>query len=248
MGQAIEPGIFIAANCTVMKQPTLLDRIQSNFFAGLAIIFPAAVSIAVVVWLFGTVSNLTDTLLIFFPKSLTHADDGSGPMYWYWSLVALLVAILLICLVGRYARHFFGKRILQLVDAALLRVPLLNKIYGTIKQVNDAFANNKSSFKEVVLVRFPHNHCQSVAFITGEQKCIPSQSDKKMFSVFVPTTPNPTSGFLIFVAEDQITRLNISVPDGIKLIISAGSVSPDVAAPEAIQEIVSNRSPKAPSE
>lgn len=230
-----------------MKEPTFIDRLQANFFAGLAIVFPAVVSIAVLVWLFGTVSNLTDTLLIFLPKTWTHANEGKGPMYWYWSLFALALAIGLVCLVGRYARHFFGKRVIQMVDIALLKIPLLNKIYGTIKQVNDAFANNKSSFKEVVLVRFPHVDSYAMAFITGEQTFIPGKKNQKMYSVFVPTTPNPTSGFLIFVAEDQITRLNMPVPDGIKLIISAGSVAPGSVAPEAIQEIAASL-PKVPAE
>lgn len=225
-----------------------MDRLQANFFAGLAIVFPAVVSIAVLVWLFGTVSNLTDTLLIFLPKSLTHSDDGKGPMHWYWSLMALALAICLVCIVGRYARHFFGKRVIQMVDIAILKVPLLNKIYGTIKQVNEAFANNKSSFKEVVLVRFPHGACYSMAFITGEQTFIPGKTGEKMFSVFVPTTPNPTSGFLIFVSENQITKLNLSVPDGIKLIISAGSVSPGNVSPEAVQQITAAAIPKSPSE
>jgi uncharacterized membrane protein len=164
------------------------------------------------------------------------------------SLVALLLAFFLVCLVGRYARHFFGKKIIQLVDATLLRVPLLNKIYGTIKQVNEAFASNKSSFKQVVLVRFPHANSYAMAFITGEQKCIPSKPGEKIFSVFVPTTPNPTSGFLIFVPEDQITKLHMSVPDGIKLIISAGSVAPEQVAPDAIQETAKVVAEKSASE
>ena len=77
-------------------------------------------------------------------------------MRWHWSLVALLLAVLLIGLVGSLARYYFGKKLIQLVDLALLRVPLLNKIYSTIKQVNQAFSpSNKSSFKQVVLVEFP---------------------------------------------------------------------------------------------
>jgi len=210
-----------------MKETTFLDRLQANFLTGLVIVFPAVVSVAVLVWLFGTVSHLTDVLLVFVSKEWTHADHGAGPMYWYWSLVALALAIGLVCLIGRYARHFFGRRIIQLVDATLLRVPLLNKIYSTIKQVNEAFSSNKSSFKQVVLVKFPHGDCYSMGFVTGEQKFLPEKAGEKVFSVFVPTTPNPTSGFLIFVPAHEITSLNISVPDGIKLIISAGSITPD---------------------
>ncbi len=211
-----------------MSEENVFSRWRANFFTGLAVVFPAIISIAVLVWLFGTVSTVTDTLLFFLPKTWTHKDNGAGPMHWYWSVIALIFAVGLITLVGRFARHYFGKKLIELTDRFLLRVPLLNKIYGTIKQVNEAFSNNKSSFKQVVLVKFPNADCNSIGFVTGEQKFIPSQTGEKIFSVFIPTTPNPTSGFLIFVAESQIMKLDMSVPDGIKLIISAGSISPEL--------------------
>src|SRR5437867_7115990 len=115
-------------------------RWRANFVTGLAIVLPAVISIAVVVWLFRNVANITDTLLIFLPKEWTHKDNGAGPMHWYWSLCALLLAVLLIGLVGGLARYYFGKKLIELVDLALLRVPLLNKIYSAIKQVNEAFS------------------------------------------------------------------------------------------------------------
>src|SRR2546430_16949486 len=91
---------------------------RANFCPGLAIVLPAVISIAVVIWLFGTVANITDTLLIFLPKEWTHKDLGAGAMRWYWSLVALLLAVLLIGLVGSLARYYFGKKLIQLVDLA----------------------------------------------------------------------------------------------------------------------------------
>src|SRR6266480_714506 len=190
-----------------------LARWRANFFTGLAIVLPAVVSIAVVVWLFGTVANITDTLLIFLPKDWTHKDLGAGTMHWYWSLVALLLAVLLIGLVGSLARYYFGKKLIQLVDLALLRVPLLNKIYSTIKQVNQAFSPSSKS---------------SVGFVTGEDhKEVQQKTKEHVFSVFVPTTPNPTSGFLVLVPEKEITKLDMSVADGIKFIISLGAIAPE---------------------
>src|SRR2546421_12583989 len=97
---------------------------RANFFTGLAIVLPAVISIALLVWLFGTVANITDTLLIFLPRRLTHHDQGVGPLYWYWSLVALALAIFSIGIVGLLARNYFGKRIIEWVDLALLRIPL----------------------------------------------------------------------------------------------------------------------------
>ena len=204
-------------------------RWRANFFTGLAIVLPAVVSVAVVIWLFGTVANITDTLLIFLPKEWTHKNFGVGPMHWYWSLVALVLAVLLIGLVGSLARYYFGKKLIQWVDLALLRVPLLNKIYSTIKQVNQAFSpSNKSSFKQVVLVEFPRPGSYSVGFLTGEDhKEVQQKTREHVLSVFVPTTPNPTSGFLVLVPEQEITRLDMSVADGIKFIISLGAIAPE---------------------
>jgi uncharacterized membrane protein len=207
----------------------LLARWQTNFWTGLAIVLPAVISVAVLVWLFGTVANITDTLLIFLPRRLTHHDQGNGPMYWYWSVVALALAIFLIGFVGLLARNYFGKRMIEWVDLALLKVPLLNKIYGATKQVNDAFSStNKTAFRTVVLVEFPREGVFSMGFITSEQQDeMQIKTGRKLVCVFIPTTPNPTSGFLILTPESQVTKLEMSVADGIKYIISLGSIMPE---------------------
>jgi uncharacterized membrane protein len=212
-----------------MKKRKPFARWRANFFTGLAIVLPAVVSVAVVVWLFGTVANITDTLLIFLPKEWTHKDHGAGSMHWYWSLCALLLAILLIGLVGGLARYYFGKKLIELVDLGLLRVPLLNKIYSAIKQVNEAFSpSNKSSFKHVVLVEFPRAGSYSVGFVTGEDhQEVQHKTSEHVLSVFVPTTPNPTGGFLLLVPETGITKLDMSVAEGIKYIISLGAIAPE---------------------
>lgn len=207
----------------------VFDRWQANLLTGLAIVLPAVVSIALVVWLFGTLSNLTDILLIFIPKHITHVDDGKGTMYWYWSLFAFFLAVVIVSLVGSLARHYIGKKMITLVDQVMLRVPLINKVYGAIKQVNEAFTtNNKTSFKQVVMVEFPRKGIYSIGFITGDQhQEVQSKTNEKIVSVFVPTTPNPTSGYLILVPESEVTRLEMPVADGIKFIISLGSVAPE---------------------
>src|SRR5258707_8274521 len=111
---------------------SLLARWRTDFLAGLAVALPGVVSIAVLLWLFGTVSRFTDTLLFFLPRTLTHAQNGAGVMLWYWSITAFVWAIVLVALVGRLARYYAGKKLIQAVDMALLRIPLLNKIYGTL--------------------------------------------------------------------------------------------------------------------
>jgi len=184
---------------------------------------------AVLGWLFGTVANITDTLLIFLPRSLTHEDHGAGRMYWYWSVVALALAVCLITIVGVLARNYFGKRMIAWVDTTMLRVPLLNKVYSATKQVNEAFStSNKNAFRTVVLVEFPRPGVHSIGFITNEQNPeAQAKLQEKVVCVFVPTTPNPTGGFLLLVPEEKVTKLEMSVADGIKYVISLGSILPE---------------------
>jgi uncharacterized membrane protein len=208
-------------------------RWRSNFFTGLAVTLPAIVSIAALLWVFSTVSNITDWLLFFLPHDITHQDHGTGPVYWYWSLVALLLAVALISVVGLLARYYIGKRMIEWLDLAMMQVPLLNKFYGAIKQVNEAFAGNKNSFKTVVMVEFPSAGIYSIGFITNDQSGeVQQKTREKVVCVFVPTTPNPTSGFLILVPEEKVTRLDMNVADGIKYIVSLGSISPEHLPPK----------------
>ncbi|HEY2328328.1 MAG TPA: DUF502 domain-containing protein [Verrucomicrobiae bacterium] len=212
---------------------TFFARWRASFLTGLVVTLPAIVSIAAVMWIFKTISNLTDLLLFFLPKTITHADGGRGDMYWYWSLLALLLAAVMISVVGVLARNYFGKRIIEWLDTAMMNVPLFNKFYGAIKQVNEAFAGNKNSFKTVVLVEFPREGMYSVGFITSEQHAEMQQKTKeKVVCVFIPTTPNPTSGFLVLVPEDKVTKLDMSVAEGIKYIVSLGSISPEQLPPK----------------
>src|SRR5208283_1709600 len=220
-----------------MEQKSFLARWRSSFLTGLVVTFPALLTLAAVKWLVGTISSVTDLLLFFLPRKLTHeglvySNDGMGPMFWYWSLVALVLAVVLVSAVGVLARYYIGKKIIDWTDRVMMRVPLLNKFYGAIKQVNDAFAGNKHSFKTVVLVEFPGPGNYSVGFITNEQQdAVRQKTGKSLVSVFVPTTPNPTSGFLILVPEEKLTKLDMSVTDAIKYIVSLGSISQEYPAP-----------------
>jgi uncharacterized membrane protein len=109
-------------------KPGFLVHWRGNLLAGLAVLLPAVISIALLYWIFGTVSNFTDTLLVFLPRSITHSDKGAGPVIWYWSAVAFLLAVLIVCVVGALTRHYLGKRLIDWAESNLMRVPLLNRI------------------------------------------------------------------------------------------------------------------------
>jgi len=212
-------------------------RWRRSFLTGLAVSLPALLTLAAVKWIFGTISSFTDALMFFLPHLLTpeliYQNGLSGPMFWYWSLLALVLAALLITGVGVLAQYYIGKRLIEWLDTAMMQVPFLNKFYGAIKQVNEAFSGNKNSFKTVVMVEFPSAGIYSIGFITNEQNGEVQQKTKEnVLCVFVPTTPNPTSGFLILVPEDKVKKLDMSVADGIKYIVSLGSISPEFSPPK----------------
>lgn len=215
---------------------TFFARWRRSFLTGLAVSLPALLTLAAVKWIFGTISSFTDTLMFFLPHflrpELIYQNGLSGQMFWYWSLLALVLSAILITGVGVLAQYYIGKRMLEWLDTAMMNVPVVNKFYGAIKQVNEAFSGNKNSFKTVVMVEFPSAGMYSIGFITNEQHGEVQQKTKeKVVCVFVPTTPNPTSGFLILVPEEKVTKLDMSVADGIKFIVSLGSISPEFSPP-----------------
>jgi len=213
---------------------SLLARWRSSFLTGLAVVTPAVISVGALVYLFRTLANITDTLLFFLPHQLTHGNKGEGPMYWYWSFAAFALAVCLICAVGVAARNYFGRKMIEWVDRALLLVPFLNKVYGATKQVNQALTSgNRESFKTVVLVEFPYPGSHSLGFLTSEERGeAQARLNQKLVCVFIPTTPNPTAGFLLLLPEEKVTKLEMSVADGIKYIISLGAIAPGFVAAE----------------
>ena len=206
-------------------------RWRASFFTGLLIVLPGVVTLAVVKWFFGTISSFTDALLFFLPHylkpELIYVNGQSGAMFWYWSLLALVVGVAGVSVVGGMTRYYIGKQLIAWADNAMLHVPVLNKIYGTIKQVDEAFTSGKkSSFKTVVLVEYPREGIYSVGFITSEQADeAEAKTNQKCVCVFIPTTPIPTGGFLIIVPEEKVIKLDMSVADGFKYIISLGAIS-----------------------
>ena len=215
---------------------TFFARWRASFLTGLAVTLPALLTLAVVKWLFGTISSFTDTLLFFLKFSLTpqqvYENGQSGPMLWYWSLLALVLAIFLITFAGVLARYYIGRRMIEWLDLAMMNMPLLNKFYAAIKQVNEAFSGNKNSFKTVVLVEFPREGMYSVGFLTSDQRDeVQQKTMENVVSVFIPTTPNPTSGFLVLVPADKVTKLDMTVADGFKYIVSLGAIVPETLPP-----------------
>ena len=218
------------------KRATLLGRTRRNFFTGLAVVLPVIISIGVALWLFNQAVAVSDILLFpfrFIPgiELIDIWKDGKPgtDLYFEWKVVAILEAVVLTGLLGFLTRYYIGKKLVQLMDYVLLNVPLLGKIYGTVKQVNQAFTSEKkSSFQQVIMVEFPRKGLYSVGFLTAEQ--VKTDEGESIISIFVPTTPNPTTGFLLVLPESKVVKLDMSVADGIKYIVSLGAVPPENAS------------------
>ena len=234
-------------------------RWQANIGTGLAIVLPVVLSIVILFWLFGSVTNVTNNLFFFVPYLVNkgvldgawiyenweamQTKEAPAKMFWYWRCVALVLALFILGIVGGLARLYFGKQLIKYMDNILYRVPLLNKIYSAIKQINNAFTtNNRSTFKHVVIVEWPRPGVWSIGFTTGDNHPeANAKTGEHIISIFVPTTPNPTTGFLVLLPEDKVKVMDMTVADGITYIMSLGSVAPGSEKPDV--EVIEGAEP-----
>ena len=201
---------------------TIWSQIRSAFVSGLFLLAPLAVTVWVALELIQLLGKPVHLLLEQIPKELQ-------PPEWCLDFVAAFVAALLITLVGIISERFASKFFWSWMEGFLNRVPLVKSVYGTVKQIVETFSQgNRAVFQQVVLVRFPHQESWTVGFLTGDVAlAIREVTGPNYVNVFVPTTPNPTAGFLLLVPRDSVKPLSMSVSDGMKLIISGGTVTPE---------------------
>ena len=138
--------------------------------------------------------------------------------------IEILISIIFITFVGGLSLSFLGKRILKLIDDLFKRIPFLRTIYSAILQMTESFSNKDNDKKSVVLVQYPRKDVWAVGFATKENKGeMATKTNKKLINVFVPTTPNPTSGFLLMFPIDEVIYLNMTFEEASKFIVSAGT-------------------------
>ncbi len=208
----------------------MLRRLRNAFFAGLILILPIGVTLLVINFVFNRVGKPVSG--VFFPWLHDLLPDEAVLAQWiamqFSYLVAVLLVVLLIVGIGFLSNYVLGKMVVQLGEQILYRVPFVNTVYKTVKQIVDTFASQeKAVFQEVVLIQYPREGLWAIGFLTSKGKGeIQYKTPKPVANVFVPTTPNPTSGFLLMVPVDEIVSLDMPIGDGMKLIISGGAVVP----------------------
>ena len=147
--------------------------------------------------------------------------------------VGILVVFCTLTMVGAVAAGAFGRFFVNLSDRFVTRMPIVRNVYRTIKQITEAmFKQSSQAFRSVVMIEYPRKGIWSLGFITGATEGEVQQLTKdEVLNVFIPTTPNPTSGFLLFVPREDVRFLKMTVEDGIKMVVSAGLITPDHTGP-----------------
>ena len=186
--------------------------LRNSFFAGLLIVLPVGASLGLLWWVVTLVTA-------WLPERF------SAPQHRLLAVVMLIVVT--IC-VGWLARRVAGKRLIDVAEMLIRQMPLLNRIYPFMKEISDTVLSGKKTiFQRVVLVEFPRPGVYAIGFVTGATGGEPqAKSRASLLNVFVPTTPIPTNGFLILVPPEQVVNLEMTVAEGMKLVISGGTVVP----------------------
>jgi uncharacterized membrane protein len=194
--------------------------LRNYFLTGLLVIVPISVT-CYVIWV---LIKAMDSILRFVPTKYLPETYLRIPIPG----LGLILVVIIVLAVGVLTKNFVGSKMIRLGEKIVDRIPLARILYISVKQLMEALILQKSkAFQKAALIEYPRRGVYVIAFITGESKGeIQRLTQKKMMNVFVPTTPNPTSGFYILVPEDEIILLNMSVEDAFKLIMSGGILSP----------------------
>lgn len=196
-----------------------MSKIRRYFVTGLLIILPSFITVYILYGIFTFVDGIWGKVINFYlRKHLGFTIPGLG----------FLLGIATIIIVGFFATNFFGKKLFLLFENWFLKLPLIRQVYMPAKQIIDSFiSKDKHAFKKVVLVEYPSKGIWSIGFLTNDSfREAEEKTSQEMMHVFIATTPSPLTGFLILVPKRDIKFLDISVEQGVKLIVSGGIIKP----------------------
>ena len=201
---------------TDKKKISILARLRNYFLAGIVVLIPI-----------GFTLYLTIFLIKISSKLLPNEINPNSYLPFSIPGLEILLSVIIIIIVGGISLSFFGKRIVSIINDIFKRIPILRTIYSAIGQMTQSFTSTGKDKKSVVLVEYPKKGSWAVGFATKENEGeISKKINKKMINVFVPTTPNPTSGFLLMYPKDEVIYLDMSFEEASKFIVSAGTSDP----------------------
>jgi uncharacterized membrane protein len=199
------------------------EAMRRYFVAGMLVFAPIGITIWATAWIIQRLDNL---LLPAVIRMIMPGIEDPPRLPFVGALFTLLVIILL----GVIARHLFGGEMVKAWERLLSRVPVARNIYGGVKQLFEAIftADQRSRFNRVIMIEYPRRGVYALAFTTGTaQGKVQAATEKTMINCFLPTTPNPTSGFYLLVPEDEVNEIDMTVEEAFKLVMSAGLVAPE---------------------
>ena len=196
-----------------VKKRSIFSRIRNNFIAGVVVLIPIGITIYLTLFLISISSKV-------LPKEI----NPNHYLPYNIPGLEILIAIIIISLIGWLSLSFLGRRLLKVFNKVLQKIPILRTIYSAIVQMTETFAKTNKGKKNVVLVEYPRKGSWAVGFATKENEGeISNKTNKKLINVFVPTTPNPTSGFLLMFPKEDVIYLDLSFEEASKFIVSAGT-------------------------
>jgi uncharacterized membrane protein len=202
------------------------DRVRVYFFAGILVILPLGVTL----YLITTLLKVLDQIVAVIPAPF-HPETYLRVRIPGFGLV---LSFILVVLTGMLVKNYMGQRVVDFGEYLVSKIPLVRPVYGAIKQITTGvFGEPHGAFKRTVIVEFPRQGVYALGFVTGPAaEEIEGKVAKKLVSIFIPTTPNPTSGFYLMVPEKETIPLSMSVEDAFKLLISVGIAAPGNHAPQ----------------
>ena len=197
------------------KKRSLFVNIRNYFFAGVVVLIPIGITV-----------YLTIFLVEISSKILPREINPNSYLPYNIPGLEIFISIILITLIGWLSLSFLGKKLLEIFENILKKIPILRTIYSAIGQMTETFTKNNTNKNNVVIVEYPRKGCWAVGFATKENTGqISEKTKKKLINVFVPTTPNPTSGFLLMFPKDEVIYLDMTFEEASKFIVSAGTSS-----------------------
>lgn len=197
-----------------------MSRLRRYLFAGLLVWLPLGVTVLVIRLLV----NAMDRVLVVLPEGY-HPDQLLG---FHIPGLGLVLSVVIVLVTGVVAANLFGRRLVAAWESLLARIPLVRTVYNGVKQVAETvFSERGTSFRKVLLVEYPRPGMWTIAFHTGSFVGeVQDKTSREVVNIFIPTTPNPTSGFFLMVPRDEVIELDMSVDEGIKMIMSMGVIVP----------------------
>ena len=199
----------------LQKKRSIFAKVRNNFIAGIVVLIPIGITLYLTIFLVSISSKI-------LPKEI----NPNHYLPYNIPGLEIVISVIIITFIGWLSLSFIGKRLLQLFENILKKIPILRTIYSAIGQMTDTFTSSDKDKKNVVLVEYPRKGSWAVGFATKDnQGEISNKAKQKLVNVFIPTTPNPTSGFLLMFPKEEVIYLDLTFEEASKFIVSAGTTN-----------------------